>query len=397
MAATRLIVLHVNKGKTVLQSLKDRIDYAQNPEKTEKGKLISSYECDPKTAAEEFLLAKKNYERITGNPRRGSVLAYQIRQSFRPGEITAEEANRVGHELAMSFTKGNHAFVVATHTDRKHIHNHIIFNAVTLDEDRKFRNFHRSNMALHRASDRICLEHGLSIIYPGEKELEYLQQIAKSSDGKHMIEKKKREQNLNFLIDIQEKVREGKGKGYENWAKKFNLKQMAQALCFLQENGIESYEELVKRKDDVQKQLQEIRQRITDVEQKMSELSELRTHIFNYSKTRDVYFAYRKSGWSRQFFEAHREEITLHRAAKKAFEKQKSKKLPKVKGINAEFTELAKTKKSLYAEYRQIKNESRDFLIAEKNIATILGVDAENEARRRAEKIKNANRNDLGR
>ena len=61
MAATRLIVLHVNKGKTVLQSLKDRIDYAQNPEKTEKGKLISSYECDPKTAAEEFLLAKKNW------------------------------------------------------------------------------------------------------------------------------------------------------------------------------------------------------------------------------------------------------------------------------------------------------------------------------------------------
>ena len=129
----------------------------------------------------------------------------------------------------------------------------------------------------------------------------------------------------------------------------------------------------------------------------MSELSEQRTHNFNYSKTMEVYSAYRKSGWSRQFFEAHREEITLHRAAKKAFENQKSKKLPKVKEINAEFTELAKTKKSLYAEYRQIKNESRDFLIAEKNIATILGVDAENEARRRAEKIKNANRNDLGR
>ena len=71
MAATRLIVLHENKGKTILQALKDRIDYAQNPEKTEKGELISAYECDPKTAAEEFLLSKRNYEQKTG--KRNSV------------------------------------------------------------------------------------------------------------------------------------------------------------------------------------------------------------------------------------------------------------------------------------------------------------------------------------
>ncbi len=108
MAATRLIVLHENKGKTILQSLKDRIDYAQNPEKTENGELVTSYECDPRTAAEEFLMAKAEYERITGNPKQGNVLAYQIRQSFLPGEITPEEANKVGYELAMSFTKGRH-------------------------------------------------------------------------------------------------------------------------------------------------------------------------------------------------------------------------------------------------------------------------------------------------
>ena len=126
MAATRLIALHINKGKTIAQCLRDRTDYAQNPEKTEKGELVSGYECDPMTADEEFLLAKRQYLHITGRRQQNDVIAYQIRQSFKPGEITPEEANRVGYELGLRFTKGKHAFLVATHTDRAHIHNHIV-------------------------------------------------------------------------------------------------------------------------------------------------------------------------------------------------------------------------------------------------------------------------------
>lgn len=129
MAATRLIALHINKGKTIAQCLRDRTDYAQNPEKTEKGELVTGYECDPMTADEEFLLAKRQYLHITGRRQQNDVIAYQIRQSFKPGEITPEEANRVGYELGMRFTKGKHAFLVATHTDRAHIHNHIVFNS----------------------------------------------------------------------------------------------------------------------------------------------------------------------------------------------------------------------------------------------------------------------------
>ena len=85
-------------------------------------------------------------------------------RSFRPGEITAEEANKVGYELAMRFTKGKHAFVVATHTDRQHIHNHVIFNSTALDGTRKFRDFFFSALAVQRLSDLICLEHQLSVI-----------------------------------------------------------------------------------------------------------------------------------------------------------------------------------------------------------------------------------------
>ena len=94
------------------------------------------------------------------------MIAYQIRQSFKPGEITPEEANQVGYELAMRFTKGRHAFLVATHIDRAHIHNHIIFNSTTLDCTRKFRDFHLSGLAVQKVSDIVCLEHGLSIITP---------------------------------------------------------------------------------------------------------------------------------------------------------------------------------------------------------------------------------------
>ena len=141
MAATRLIALHINKGKTVAQCLADRTDYSENAAKTEDGKYISAYACDAKTCDEEFLLSKRQYEHITGRTQAHDVIAYQIRQSFKPGEITPEEANKVGYETAMRFTKGKHAFIVATHVDRAHIHNHIIFNSTTLDCTRKFRNF----------------------------------------------------------------------------------------------------------------------------------------------------------------------------------------------------------------------------------------------------------------
>ena len=164
MAATRLIALHLNKGKSVAACLKARTDYATNPEKTEKGDLVTSYECDPMTVDEEFMLTKRKYLQITGRKQDNDVIAYQIRQSFKPGEITAEDANRVGYELALRFTKGKYAFIVATHTDRSHIHNHIIFNSTALDGTRKFNNFRRSGLALQRLSDIVCLEHGLSVI-----------------------------------------------------------------------------------------------------------------------------------------------------------------------------------------------------------------------------------------
>ena len=138
--------------------------YIENPDKTEQGQFVSSYACSALTTDEEFMLTKRQYDLVNGRRQKSEVIAYQIRQSFRPGEITAEEANKVGYELAMRFTKGKYAFVVATHTDRQHIHNHVIFNSTALDGTRKFRDFFFSALAVQRLSDLICLEHQLSVI-----------------------------------------------------------------------------------------------------------------------------------------------------------------------------------------------------------------------------------------
>lgn len=156
--------MHINKGKTLAQCLSARLNYGENPEKTMDGDLISSYECAPESAEKEFLLSKRRYKTLTGQSQDRDVIAYQVRQSFKPGEVTPEEANRIGYEFAMRFTKGKHAFIVCTHVDKKHIHNHIYWNSTQLDCLRKFRDFRRSGKAVRELSDLICIEHRLSVI-----------------------------------------------------------------------------------------------------------------------------------------------------------------------------------------------------------------------------------------
>ncbi len=165
MATTRIMPLHIGKGRTESQAVSDIIDYVSNPQKTDNGRLVTGFACDSRVADAEFLLAKREYISTTGRVRGADdVLAYHVRQSFVPGEITPEEANRLGVEFAKRFTKGNHAFVVCTHIDKSHIHNHIIWNAVNLNCDRKFRNFWGSTRAVRRLNDTICVENGYSIV-----------------------------------------------------------------------------------------------------------------------------------------------------------------------------------------------------------------------------------------
>ena len=165
MATTRLMPLHTGKGRTVGQAISAIIDYTENPQKTDGGRLITSWQCDSRIADAEFLFTKNQYTQKTGRVRgEDDVIAYHLRQSFVPGEITPEDANRLGCELAKRFTKGNHAYIVCTHIDKAHIHNHVIWHSTALSQTRKFRNFWGSSRAVRRLNDTICIENGCSIV-----------------------------------------------------------------------------------------------------------------------------------------------------------------------------------------------------------------------------------------
>lgn len=178
--------------------------------------------------------------------------------------------------------------------------------------------------------------------------------------------------DFDLLIDIQEKLKQGKGGGYKRWATVYNIKQMAQTLLFLQERNIRSYDVLSEKADVSSARFNELSQTIKDAEKRLGEIAVLRAHIINYAKTKDVYVAYRKAGYSKKFFEAHREEITLHKAAKEAFAALNGEKLPRVKELNAEYAEVLAKKKAAYAEYRQAKKEMQDYVTAKHNVDAFL-------------------------
>jgi hypothetical protein len=342
MATTAIFPIHAGR-RSVAKALKGVVDYMANPLKTDSGEFVSSYECAPETVDLEFSMAQDQYHLLTGRDQgKKSVIAYQARQSFAPDEITPEEANRLGYELAMRFTKGRYSFVVCTHVNTNCVHNHVVWNSVALDCRRKFRNFFLSAFALRRVSDLICAENGLSIIEkqkpsPGKDYAKYMfgdnrppsfqnrlraainDVLARSPTtfedfialiraagivaerrGRHMRFKLPDQKSFtrletlggdhteeaireriegrrivsstarpavrgsggdmaapagkapatvdvvvtevpSLLIDIERKMREGKGPGYAHWATVRNIKSMAKTLIYLQERGLGNY------------------------------------------------------------------------------------------------------------------------------------------------------------
>jgi len=450
-----LLQRHANEGESIAEAIRDCLDYGKNPEKTEDGKYISSYECDPATVAAEFLLAKASYKAMTGREqKKGSdVLCYQIRQSFYPGEITPEEANRISYELAMRWTKGRHAFIVTIHTDKQHIHSHIYYNSTTLDCTRKFRNFWGSSFALRRLSDRLCLENGLSIVenpkprskgkfrnygewQAGQKKpLTYQDRLRAAIDtalakkpadfpaflslmeqagyevkqrrgaisfrapGQERFTRLRSDtlgegysetdiraalsgsrqrpgqprQKISLAIDIQSRL-QGKGPGYERWAKVFNLKQMAAALAYLQDNGLTDYEQLEQKATAATEHFHKLSDQIKSTEAALHTNMELKAATVQYAKTRPVFEKYKASKYSKKFLAEHEADIELYRAACADFKAiLGGAKLPKMDTLKEEGRKLSEQKKKLYAEYRKTKADMQEVTTIKANIDYLLG------------------------
>ena len=455
--------LHIGKRQTTSTAIAKIIDYAENSQKTDNGKLINGYECDTVTADAEFALSKKQYLQLTGRRRgKDDVIGYHLRQSFLPGEITPEEANQIGYELAMKLTKGNHAFVVCTHIDKHHVHNHIIINSVDLDCRRKFRNFWNSAWAIRRINDKLCLEHGLSVVgdpqasksnyatwLGDDQKLSYQEQLRliidtvleeKPKDFADFLEKLKaygvtvnterknlrlraagqtkftrcdtlrgdyteraireriegvrvvsprRKTNrptvpkVSLLIDIDAAIRAGKGPGYERWAKVFNLKQLSQAVLYLKEHGDMSYADLKERTSAAVARFNDLSAEIKDLESQMSDNAELQKHLVNYAKTREVYAAYRKAGYSKKFRAEHEADILIHQAAKQYFDSLGGKKLPSVKALREEYKELLARKRRAYAAYKKAREEMKELYNVKSNVEHLLNIPERDDDRER--------------
>ena len=342
MAATWIKPLHINKGKTIAQTITERTDYGKNPDKTNDGEYVTSYACSVQLADMEFLLAKKEYFAITGRTQDRDILAYHIRQSFKPGEITPELANELGRKLAMKFTKNAHAFIVATHTDRKHIHNHIIFNSTTMDCTRKFQNPLRSNRIVRRISDQICLEHGLSVI-----------QNPKPSRGHYGTWLAN--QKLELLIDLENSIKAQNSHGYAHWAKVFSLKQAAKTLLFLQENGLTSMDKLQAEAQEAKDDFNNLQSEIHAVNTRLEQISTLQKHIGAYAKTKGT-------------------NDPRCREAKAYFNRINLKKLPTINALKQEYAALTAERKTLYKDYQPKRKLMRELLTAKQNAEMMLAL-----------------------
>ena len=414
------------------------------------------------TADAEFLLSKAKYKAATGREQRrdADVLCYQIRQSFKPGEITPEEANRVGYETALRWTKGNHAFFVATHTDRHHVHNHIYYNSISLDCTRKYRDFFRSGRALRRLSDRVCIEHELSVIQnprlpsqgpfrhygewlgdgkrPSQKEQlraiidEILAQpsadlpaflAALEAAGVQVLhgrggaisfrlpgferparwrgstledgygpevvqavlegraparaggggDARPRQKRFSLVIDIQRRMAQGKGSCYARWAKVYNLKQMAAALQFLQENGLTDYAELEAKTEAAVDRAQALAGELREIEEELSHTTQLMGAVVQYAKTRPVFDGYKAARYSKKYLAQHEAELADYRAARATMnELLDGEKLPKMDVLKKKRRELAEQKKALSSRYRAAQKEMREIVTAKGNIDHLL-------------------------
>ena len=191
---------------------------------------------------------------------------------------------------------------------------------------------------------------------------------------------------VNLLIDIQAKMAAGKGAGYEHWAKIFNLKEAAKTLNFLVDNGLTDYDELAARAVQAGDRFNAASRRIKQLEARMADVAQLKTHIINYSKTREVYAAYKKSRHKKEFLAEHGAEIAQHEAAKRAFDALGGKPIPKVAQLSQEYAELLAEKQREYEEYRTARQDMIAYQTAKQNVDKILGLELEEQEQNREQK-----------
>ena len=201
----------VTKTHPIKSTLKAAIEYICNPEKTDGKLLVSSYGCAAETADIEFSWTRRHAID------KGTNLGRHLIQAFQPGEVTPEQAHEIGMELAKEILGGKYEFVLTTHIDKDHVHNHLIFNAVSFADHKHYHSNKRSYHYIRRTSDRLCKEHGLSVIIPGQdKGKSYIEHQATQNGTSYKAKLKAAiDRLLPACSDLEELLRRLQREGYE--------------------------------------------------------------------------------------------------------------------------------------------------------------------------------------
>jgi hypothetical protein len=199
-----------------------------------------------------------------------------------------------------------------------------------------------------------------------------------------------------MLLDIQAIIAKGKGPGYERWAKVHNIKQMAQTLLFLEEHDLRDYEELAQKAKTASDRFGEITEKQKLLEARLVEIAALKKHIINYSKTKDVYADYRKSGYSKKFYAEHEAELLIYKAAEEVYKNAPGRKIPPMQELQDEYGRILAEKKAEFLEYAQIKKDMNEYLIAKKNLELLYQQEEEKKEREgRDKRTRNSHQKDV--
>ena len=427
----------VTKIKPIKSTLSKALDYIQNPDKTDGKMLISSFGCSYETADIEF-----GYT-LSQALDKGSNLAFHLIQSFAPGEVDYEKAHEIGKQLADAVTKGQHEYVLTTHIDKGHVHNHIIFCAINFVDHRKYNSNKRSYYGIRNMSDKLCRENGLSVVVPGKgsKGKSYAEYQAEKTGtswkGKLKIavdalipQVSSFEELLTRLQAAGYEIKPGKyvscrAPGQERFTRLKTLGadyteeaireriagrrakaakapreqrdvsllidiensiKAAQSMNFLTEHKIEQYADLVSRIEEMSAESGQAADALKNAEKRLADMAVLIKNVSTYQKTKPVYDAYRKARNREKYRAGQEQAIILHEAAARSLKAAGIAKLPNLAALQSEYEALQAQKEALYADYGKLKKKVREYDIIKQNIDSILQADRQPEREKGTER-----------
>lgn len=354
----------ITKIHPIKSTLKKAIDYIVDPTKTDDKLLVSSFGCAVETADLEFektrLLAMQ----------KGNNLAHHLIQAFEPGEVSYAQAHEIGRQLADKILGGKYEYVIATHINKEHCHNHIIFCAVDFAEHKKYISNRKSYAQIRRVSDRLCRENGLSVVAPGaERGKQYAEWDAQRKGTSY---KQKLKIAIDRLIpiskDLDDLLRRLEAEGYEIKRGKYisfrapGQERFTRAKTLGEAYTEEAIAERIKGKVILKTPKPE-----------RSGVSLLIKHTATYKELKPLYSEYKKSRDKEKYLRGREREIILFEASARALKAAGvGDKLPDLAKLREEYSRLSEEKDRLYAEYGSLKKRMREYDAVKQNIDSIL-------------------------